>query len=151
MGNESLHVVWTQKKNTQTALISSPTSCQSTKDRTTLLWAFVGLKDKSKAQLSPAPHQALYFYVKGAWTEPTVRCAIIKHDGTRRAENIWPWWMGAGRTSKPPPPFLHRRGFPLISSWSRLLCLFRSITHMRDYLSRQYRHTVSHVLEWNAH
>lgn len=104
MGNESLHVVWTQKKNTQTALISSPTSCQSAKDRTALLWALVGLKDKSKAQLSPAPHQALYFYVKGAWTEPTVRRAIIKHDGTRRAENIWPWWMGAGCTSKPPPP-----------------------------------------------
>lgn len=69
-------------------------------------------------------------------------CAIIKHDGTWRAENIWHWWTGAGCTSKPSPLLLHRRGFPLISSWSRLLCLFRSITPMRDYLSRHYRHTV---------
>lgn len=49
---------------------------------------------------------------------------------------------GGGTHFQPSPLFLHRRGFPLISSWSRLLCLSRSITQMKDYLSRQYRHTV---------
>lgn len=28
-----------------------------------------------------------------------MRCAIIKHDGTWREENIWQWWTGAGHTS----------------------------------------------------
>lgn len=42
-----------------------------------------------------------------------VRRAIIKHDGTRREENIWHWWTGAGRTSAtprlPPPSSLQER------------------------------------------
>ncbi|CAB1428366.1 unnamed protein product [Pleuronectes platessa] len=47
--------------------------------------------------------QALHFNVKGARTVPTVRRAIIKHDGTRSEENIWHWWTGAGHTSSLPP------------------------------------------------
>lgn len=33
-----------------------------------------------------------------------MRRAIIKHDGTRREENIWHCWMGAGRGTHLQPP-----------------------------------------------
>lgn len=72
-----------------------------------------------------------------------VRRAIIKHDGTRRGENIWHWWTGAGRTSTTPRlPFVFSTGEAFL--WSPAFCCASSdqTRKTQDYLSRWCHHSV---------